>query len=166
MTLEATLAAGQPGVLGRAPSLVIGLAVLAYLLVRQRQVRPVSPRAQLVFPIALMLLGASDISGYLQSRLPSPGQIGVLALSVVVLGAGLGAWRAWSVRLWWQQSQLLRQGTWLTMALWVVSVGLHLLIEGAAGIGSASLLLYLGVTLVVQRLVFQARAKRLSGAGT
>ncbi len=33
------------------------------------------------------------------------------------------------------------------------------------GLGTASLLLYLGVTFTIQRLILQARAQRIPGAG-
>jgi hypothetical protein len=59
---------------------------------------------------------------------------------------------------------------WLTAVLWVVSLGVHLgydyLVDGknSAGLGTASLLLYLGVTFTIQRLILQARAQRIPGA--
>ena len=50
-----------------------------------------------------------------------------------------------------------RQGNWLTALLWVVSLAVHLgydyLVDGRgsqAGLGSASLLLYFGVTFTIR----------------
>jgi len=54
--------------------------------------------------------------------------------------------------------------------LWIVSLGVHLgydyLVEGknSTGLGTASLLLYLGVTFTIQRLILQARAQLIPGA--
>lgn len=69
------------------------------------------------------------------------------------------------------RGQAWRQGTWLTAVLWIVSLGVHLgydyLVDGKgaqAGLGSASLLLYFGVTYMIQRLVLQARARRIADA--
>jgi hypothetical protein len=56
--------------------------------------------------------------------------------------------------------------------LWIVSLGAHLgydyLVDGKdsqAGLGSASLLLYLGVTFTIKRLILQARAQRMASVG-
>ena len=59
----------------------------------------------------------------------------------------------------------MSQGTVLTAVLWVVSLGAHLAMEVGidhsskiAGLGASSLLLYLAVTLGVQREVLRRRA--------
>lgn len=88
----------------------------------------------------------------------------------------LGAVRALTVRVWRQDGQLLRKGTWITAALWVISFAAHLgydyLVAGhvAAGkngsnVGDATILLYLVVTLAVQRYVLMTRAARQEAAG-
>jgi hypothetical protein len=74
------------------------------------------------------------------------------------------------VHVWVDGGQAWRQGNWLTAVLWIVSLGVHLgyayLVDGknSAGLGTASLLLYLGVTFTIQRLILQARAQRIPGA--
>jgi hypothetical protein len=50
-------------------------------------------------------------------------------------GALLGALRATTVRVWREQERFMRQGTWLTAVLWLVSVGGHV---GAAQLLSGS----------------------------
>jgi len=77
--------------------------------------------------------------------------------------------RAATVRVWVDGGQAWRQGSWLTAVLWIVSLGAHLgydyLVEGKgakAGLGSASLLLYFGVTFTIQRLILMARAQRIA----
>jgi hypothetical protein len=67
-----------------------------------------------------------------------------------------------------QDGQAWRKGNWLTGALWVVSLaahfGLDYLIDPHSpdgGIAGASLLLYLAVTFTVQRVIMQARARRI-----
>jgi hypothetical protein len=75
------------------------------------------------------------------------------------------------VRVWINGGQALRQGTWLTAVLWIVSLGVHLgydyLVDGKgsqAGIGTASLTLYFAVTYTIQRLILQARAQRIAAS--
>jgi hypothetical protein len=72
--------------------------------------------------------------------------------------------------VWLAGGQAWRQGNWLTAVLWVVSLAAHLgydyLVDGKgsqAGLGSASLLLYLSVTLAIQSLILNARAQRIDG---
>jgi hypothetical protein len=88
-----------------------------------------------------------------------------------VLGAVFGAIRAMTVRLWFGGGQALRQGTWLTLLLWIVSLGVHLgydyLVLGhgsLSGLGNATLILYFAITYTIQRLILQARAGRLGSA--
>jgi len=56
--------------------------------------------------------------------------------------------------------QAWRQGNWLTALLWIVSLAAHLGYDyivdrkaGQSGLGSASLLLYFGVTFTIQRVI-------------
>ena len=47
-------------------------------------------------------------------------------------------------------------------------LGYDYLVDGKgsqAGLGTASLLLYLGVTFTIQRLILRARAQRMAGVG-
>jgi hypothetical protein len=62
------------------------------------------------------------------------------------------------------------QGSILTAGLWVVALGAHLGYDALfsshkdiSGIGTATVLLYLVVSLVVQRVVITTRAAKISG---
>jgi len=91
----------------------------------------------------------------------------------LLAGAGLGAIRAATVRIWRaKDGSAWRQGTMLTGALWLVSLATHLALDatidqssGIAALGSSSILLYLAVTLGVQREIVRRRAEPLA-AGT
>ena len=96
--------------------------------------------------------------------------IALLVVSIVV-AAGFSIVRATTVRVWLHDGRLLRQGTAMTIVLWLVAIAIHLggdhLIapHDADRIGSVSLLLYLGVSLAVQRFALGERARRLLTAG-
>jgi hypothetical protein len=146
-------------------NIVAGLAVLALLVWRQTRKRPVREDSRPVVLVVLLVLGVLQLTTYLKGVTASASVIALL-VATLLLGAGFGAVRAWSVRLWREDGQLWRQGNWLTVALWAagfaVHIGLDALFDGVAhGLGAGSILLYLAVSLGVQRLFVQSRAARL-----
>lgn len=149
-----------------AVNLLIGLAVLALLVYRQLQVRPV--RANFRLPLILAVIGVIQLSQFLKNDHHTGTVFAALAGSLV-LAAIFGAIRAMTVRVWIQAGQALRQGSWITAVLWVVSLGAHLgydyLVDGKgsqAGLGTASLTLYFAVTYTIQRFILQAKAQRIA----
>ena len=149
-------------------NLLIGLAVLALLVYRQLQVRPV--RANFRLPLILAVIGVIQLSQFLKTDHHTGTVFAALAGSLV-LAAITGAIRAMTVRVWIQAGQALRQGTWITAMLWVVSLGVHLgydyLVDGKgsqSGLGTASLTLYFAVTYTIQRFILQAKAQRIADA--
>jgi hypothetical protein len=151
-------------------NLVIGIAVLALILYRQMQVRPV--RANFRLPLIFAIIGVVELSQFLGHNHNRHDATLIAALAgSLVLAAATGAIRAVTVRVWINGGQALRQGTWLTAVLWIVSLGVHLgydyLVDGKgsqAGIGTASLTLYFAVTYTIQRFILQARAQRIASA--
>lgn len=150
--------------------LLISLAVLVFILIRQLQVRPVG--ANMRVPLILGIIGVIELTQYLQRHpVHDDGVTAAVLAGSLVLAAATAALRAATVHVWLDAGRALRQGTWLTAVLWIVSLGLHLgydyLLEGKgaqAGLGSASLVLYFAVTYTIQRLILQARAQRIPGA--
>jgi hypothetical protein len=141
---------------------VISAAVLVFILYRQVQVRRTSPR--MVLPIILVIVGVLSLTG---SATTSSGkmtgsEVGIL-IALLVLDAGcLGAVRAWTVKLWHDGQQgVLRQGTWVTILLWLVGLGIHEGVDFAAHIPASSTLLYLGVTMLAQQFALQTRINRM-----
>jgi hypothetical protein len=147
-------------------NLLIGLAVLALILYRQMQARPV--KANMRLPLILAIIGIIELTQFLQHQHHTTAVIAAL-LGSLALAAVFGAIRAATVRVWLKGGEAWRQGTWLTTVLWLVSLGVHLgydyLVDGKgsqAGVGTASLTLYFAVTYAVQRLVLQWRAQKLT----
>jgi hypothetical protein len=152
-----------------AVNLVIGLAVLGFILYRQMQPRPV--RANMRLPLILAIIGIIQLIDFLQHGTHNTTKVALALAGSLVLAAITAAIRAFTVRVWIDGGQAWRQGNWLTALLWVVSIGLHLgydyLVLGKgseSGVASASLLLYFAVTYTIQRLIQQARAQRMGGA--
>ena len=92
-------------------------------------------------------------------------------LGSLVLAAAFGVLRAATVRIWLQEGQPWSRGSWVTASLWIVALAAHLgydaLVAGSrtAGVGNATIVLYLAVSLGVQRLVVHQRAGRLRQGG-
>jgi hypothetical protein len=148
--------------------LVIGVAVLGLLIYRQLVARPVQGNQRLV--LILVIIGLIEAAQYLQKLHAGSAAFVALAGSLV-LAAIFGAARAATVRIWIQDGQAWSKGNILTAALWVVALGAHLgydyLIgqhKDIGGLGDATVLLYLAVSLAVQRVIVVLRAQRLSPA--
>ena len=148
-------------------SYALGALVLILVLLRQARVVPVprvfSPR----LPVVLGVVGLFALTSYAGDH-HLTGSAWAWVLGTLAVGAlGFGALRGLSMRVWTSNGWVLRQGTTVTMALWLVSVLLHVLAgaggdhSGGAGLVGASFLLYLALTLGVQYYVVHRRAQPL-----
>jgi hypothetical protein len=149
---------------------VLGLAVLALLIYRQLVARPVNAAALRLIAI-LVIIGLIQTYRFLSQGHDHPLTFAALGGSLV-LAAIFGALRAGSVRVWLQEGQAWSQGNWLTAGLWIASLLAHLGYDllvahgpGARGLGTATIILYLAVTLGFQRILVFRRANRLQLAG-
>jgi hypothetical protein len=149
--------------------LVIGIAALGLLIYRNLRAQPVRQVNQRLFLI-LAVIGLVETYGYLHSGHHS-GSTAVVALAgSLVLAAVFGVIRALTVRIWMKDGQAWSQGSIVTAVLWVVALAAHLgydaLVDShkdISGLGDATVILYLVVSLAVQRLVITNRAAKLSG---
>jgi hypothetical protein len=146
--------------------LAIGVVILALLVYRQLRARPLrsSPRLLLI----LLIIGVVETWDYFQGGKHSASAAAVALLGSLVLAAVFGAVRAFTVRIWQQDGQPWVQGNVLTAALWVVALAAHLGFDylvgqhkGIGDIGNATVVLYLVVSLGVQRVVMTYRAQRM-----
>jgi hypothetical protein len=155
-------------------NLVIGLITLT--LVVSLQLVPRRLRENYRLPIILLVIGAWQFVQFLQGHPHgNDGRIVAAVVGSLVLAALLGAARVPTVRIWRKDGQLLRQGTWLTAALWVVAFAAHLgydyIVAGditgknGSNVGNATVVLYLVVSLSVQRFLLLQRAARQEAAG-
>jgi hypothetical protein len=151
--------------------LVIGVAVLGLLIFRNLRARPVRQAKQRLYLI-LGVIGVIQTIQYLGNHhVPATAATAALAGSLV-LAAVFGAIRAATVRVWMNDGQPWTQGNVLTAVLWIIALGAHLGYDAVlgthkdiGGLGDATVLLYLVVSLAVQRMIVLARAARLDPAG-
>jgi len=150
---------------------ILGLAVLALLIYRQLSARPVNASALRLFVI-LLIVGVLQTYQFLSKNHAHPLTFAAI-IGSVVLAAVFGWLRAGTVRVWLgDDGQALAQGNWLTAVLWVVSLAAHLGYDilvahgpDARGLGTATIVLYLAVSLGFQRLLVLQRAQRLQLTG-
>jgi hypothetical protein len=147
-------------------SIFVGVLVVAYILLRQTRVRAVPRLAQVRLPAILAVIGFFELVSYTGSHHVSAANYEWTFGTMFVGAMLLGAIRALTVKLWTQNNWVLRQGTWLTMLLWGISLALHFVSHagantGTANLESASFLLYIGLTYGVQNYVVHLRARPL-----
>jgi hypothetical protein len=151
--------------------IILGLAVLALLIYRQLFAHQVNAAA-LRLLVILVIIGVLQTYQFLSKNHAHPLTIAAIAGSVV-LAAIFGWLRARTVRVWLgDDGQAWSKGNWLTAVLWVVSLAAHLGYDilvahgpGARGLGTATIVLYLAVSLGFQRVLVLQRARRLQPAG-
>jgi hypothetical protein len=150
-------------------SYALGTVILILVLLRQVRVRPVPRVFQPRLPIVLGVIGLLEVASYAgNNHVTSTAWLWVVS-SLLVGALGLGALRGLTMKVWAGNGWVLRQGTALTMALWLLSLLVHFAGDagsnhaGAAGLEGASFLLYLGVTLSMQYYVVYRRALPLWG---
>jgi hypothetical protein len=139
MAAASSAGTGAPGL-----NYLISAALFAYMLYRQRQVRRVNGR--MLLPLIALVLGIIAIG-----KAGVPINVGLLAAVLLGDAVCLGAVRA----------GYRRQGTWLTLGLWLAGVAIHQTVDHFAHFPPGSLLLYLGVTWLAQHAVLLLRVRRL-----
>jgi hypothetical protein len=119
-------------------------------------------------PIVLGGIGLINLLSYTDTHHHITTGDWLFVLATFVVGAGLlGAIRAFTVQIWTSNNWVVRQGSWLTMGLWALSLGLHF-VSGvgakyidAGNLEASSFLVYLALTYAVQNYVIHRRATPL-----
>ena len=150
-------------------SVFIGAVLLVLVLVRQVAVRPVPRVIRLGLPVVIGVIGLFELVGYSNDHHHVAGSAWAWVLGTLVVGAiGLGILRGLTVRLWTAGNWVVRQGTAVTMTLWLISLAVHFAgdifgshAHDGSGLVASSFLLYLGLTLGVQTAVVHRRAQPL-----
>jgi hypothetical protein len=143
---------------------VLVLALVAWVLYRQTIARPVTARSLWLLPGILAVIGIAGI-GQVDGGKLSATAVMYLA-SDLVSSAVLGAIRGCFVRVFERNSVMWRQGSVVTIALWVVAIGFRVVVTilasnaGVANVSSAALELALGVSLLAQNGVVAFRGSR------
>ena len=146
------------------PTVVIGAALVLFIIYRQLMTRPVEARQLVVLPLFLAVLGLINLN-----KEPLATSAAVTALVASLASAvAFGLARGVSMRVWQDAGSVLRQGAPLTLALWIIAIALRIGIGALAhraGVAQSvtfgELPLFLGVTLAAQNLVIWMRAQAI-----
>ena len=104
----------------------IGFVLLVWVLLRQVAVRPVPRVIRLGLPVVIGVIGLFELTSYANSHHDIASSAWVWVLGTLLVGAiGLGIVRGLTVKIWTAGNWVLRQGTPVTMALWLVSLAVH-----------------------------------------
>ena len=140
----------------------MGYAVLIYVLYLQRQKRV--RKTKVILPLVLVILGLSTVISSSKVKPLSELQLLTLVGLLLIDAIGLGIVRAHTVNLWKEDGVFLRQGSWLTVILWLVGVAIHEGALAAVHMNSSSLVLYMGTTLLAQRVALENRKPNMKSA--
>lgn len=136
----------------------IGIAILILIIYNQMRVRQVYRKIKITVPIIFIILGIFTLSEYFQTQIITTKAIISIIISLTALAVGMGVLRAKTMKLWADDAHIYRQGNWLTILLWVITFSLHLFLDYYGNTGESTILIYLGITLIIQRWIIQNRA--------
>lgn len=148
-------------------NIVLIAAVVVFILVRRFSARQVSEGKLYVLPLILGVVAI--VQGHLADPHHYDLSVGLLAAEVAaaaLLGLGLGA----TMRVWRGSDGVLwSKGTWATLGLFVLSIGVRggiMAIGYAAGVkpGSGPIMLSVAAWLLAQNAVVAWRARTLTTA--
>lgn len=140
------------------------LALVVWVLYRQTIARPVTARSLWLLPGILVVIGLAAISNVNKGNL-STTAITYLALDLVS-SIALGALRGCFVKVFARDGVMWRQGGLITIALWVVAIGVRIVIAilasnaGVGNVSNAALEVAFGVSLLAQNGVVVLRGLR------
>lgn len=141
----------------------IFFAILILFVVIRRQLEPKTVRFKPQFFIIIVIFGITSVvdainKQHLDITKQDAWMFGITALLGATVFASL---RAMSYRFWINDDDLImRQGNWLTIIWWVIGIGIHVMADRMWTGSQATLLLYLGLTLLIQRGIVWWRANR------
>ncbi|MFC6176041.1 hypothetical protein ACFQAV_04285 [Companilactobacillus huachuanensis] len=139
----------------------IVLALLILYVVIKRQLEPRTVKFKPEFFIVVILFGIASIGDAVSKQHMNLSQNRIIIFGVLSLvsAAVFAILRAFTYKYWLDDKGLvMREGNWLTIVWWVIGIGMHMAVDRIWTGSSVTLLLYLGITLLIQRGIVWYRA--------
>jgi hypothetical protein len=141
--------------------MIFSLAMVVLIFYNQVRVRQVKSDTKLTIPLVMLVLGIYNFKDYMATaQLTLISWVSII-ISFSVLAIGMAAIRATTVKIWSDNKVIYRQGTWITVLLWIVSIAIHLVLNEIGHVGQSTTLIYFAITFTVQKLIVQKRASEL-----
>ncbi|WP_125764010.1 hypothetical protein [Companilactobacillus hulinensis] len=140
-------------------NIVLALLILYVVIKRQLEARTVRFKPE--FFIIVILFGIASIGDAINKQHLNISQSNIYVFGILSLisAAIFAALRAWSYKLWLDDDGLvMREGNWMTIVWWIIGIGMHVAVDQIWNKSSVTLLLYLGITLLIQRGLVWYRA--------
>jgi hypothetical protein len=145
-------------------SYVVGIPVLALVLLAQTRALPVPRVYRARLPVVLGIIGLFALFSYAGDHHVTATAWAWVLGALAVGALGVGALRGLTMRVWPSNGWVVRLGTSVTMALWLVSLLVGFAgtavggSSGAGGLAGASFLVYVALTIAAQYFVVHRRA--------
>lgn len=152
----------------------ITVAVIALLIIIPRQLRekPVREERGMRGVLILAAIGIYEMALYVGKSWSHISTYALVFLLIGFVSACFFGWlRARGTHVWRDKGQLMVQGNWLTILWWVVALGIHLGIDyfassvlkisGSDALATSSIVLYVALSLGVQKYVLLERGKEM-----
>jgi len=147
-----------------AVTILIAAVLVIFIIYQQLRTRPITSRQLVVLPLILAGLGIVNIS----HQPPASAAADTALAASVITGVLFGVARGITTKIWWSEGVMMRKGTGITLALWIVGIGLRLVIgliarrNGVAvSVTTGEIPLFLGITLAAQNLLIWLHAQDL-----
>jgi hypothetical protein len=144
-------------------AIIVGVALVAYVLIRRLMGEPLEARRLLIMPVAVCGYGWVQLASH-PKQADSPLELAPLGISLLI-SVGLGFWRGRTIRVLVRDGHLWQQYTLTTVAVWILQLGVRgAMISTAQVLGTTlaagmdSLILGLGLSLLAEAATVGRRA--------
>jgi hypothetical protein len=145
-------------------TIVVAVLLISFVIYQQLRTRPINARQLVVLPVILAILGIVNVNRHPPASVAADTAL----VASVVIALAFGIARGFTTQVWWSDGVLLRKGTWVTLALWIVGIAFRLAVgvvaqrEGvSANVTSGEIPLFLGITLAAQNVLIWLRGQEV-----
>ena len=135
------------------------VAFIVFILYNQIKIKTINTDSKFTFPLIMIILGMNNFIKYINMSQISLLSWLAIIINFTILAIGMATVRATTLRIWSEQNVIYRQGTWLTILVWIISIGLHAFLNSIGHVGQATTMLYIGITFTSQKIIILKRAE-------
>jgi hypothetical protein len=149
-------------------TVVIAVLLIAFIIYQQIRTRPINPRQLVVVPLFLGFMGVTNLNNHVPDSTAATTALGASVVTALLFGVARGI----TTHVWRADGALLRKGTTVTLALWLMGIVVRIAIgvvarrEGVPlSVTTGEIPLFLGITLAAQNILIWIRAQETPEPG-